>query len=135
MVYGELHLKMHVHLPEANFGKLRIWRPNKILCRYENYEIKVAVEPIWEEDDEGQHGVGEQLNDGMRNFRVSSSFSIFINLSNFGRISRIPVSARKLRRHAEIIWGARGSLLLGAVEPSSFVPRPRASYFEPVRVI
>jgi hypothetical protein len=26
---------MHVHLPEADFGKLRIWRPKEVLYRYE----------------------------------------------------------------------------------------------------
>jgi hypothetical protein len=25
---------MHVHLPEADFGKLRIWRPKELLYRY-----------------------------------------------------------------------------------------------------
>ena len=26
---------MHVHLPEADFGKLRIWRPKEVLYRYD----------------------------------------------------------------------------------------------------
>jgi hypothetical protein len=25
---------MHVHLPEADFGKHLIWRPKEVLCRY-----------------------------------------------------------------------------------------------------
>ena len=27
---------MHVHLPEADFGKLRIWRPKEVLYRYDH---------------------------------------------------------------------------------------------------
>ena len=34
MVKGEIDLKMHVHLLEADFGKLRIWRPKEVLYRY-----------------------------------------------------------------------------------------------------
>ena len=30
----KIDLKMHVHLPEANFRKLRIWRPEEALYRY-----------------------------------------------------------------------------------------------------
>jgi hypothetical protein len=29
-----MDLKMHVHLPEADFGKLLIWRPKVVLFRY-----------------------------------------------------------------------------------------------------
>jgi hypothetical protein len=33
---------MYVHLPEANFGKLRIWRPTEVLYRYDaNLKLKV----------------------------------------------------------------------------------------------
>jgi hypothetical protein len=28
---------MHVHLPEGDFGKLRIWRPKEVLYRYGRY--------------------------------------------------------------------------------------------------
>ena len=31
---GEIVLKMPIHGPEADFGKLRIWRPKEVLYRY-----------------------------------------------------------------------------------------------------
>jgi hypothetical protein len=35
MVKDEKDLKMNVNLPEADFGKLRIWRPKEVLYRYD----------------------------------------------------------------------------------------------------
>ena len=33
-VSGEIDLKMHAHLLEADFGKLRIWRPTEVSYGY-----------------------------------------------------------------------------------------------------